>query len=110
MTLIKLNLLCPRPSRLFSLELRVATSAPRGGRTGMTTSNVPEAALTPEQWRLVETLAQSVTPSQARSEEHTSTPVTNAPLVCRLFLEKKTTHKLSHTTAPVPITTITTST
>src|SRR3546814_14100252 len=66
MTLIKLNLLCPRPSRLFSLELRVATSAPRGGRTGMTTSNVPEAALTPEQWRLVETLAQSVTPSQAR--------------------------------------------
>src|SRR3546814_3020661 len=32
----------------------------------MTTSNVPEAALTPEQWRLVETLAQSVTPSQAR--------------------------------------------
>src|SRR3546814_1410916 len=27
-----------------------------------------------------------------RSEEHTSTPVTNAHLVCRLLLEKKNTH------------------
>src|SRR3546814_10346306 len=28
-----------------------------------------------------------------RSEEHTSEPVTNAHLVCRLLLEKKKTHK-----------------
>src|SRR3546814_6513101 len=32
----------------------------------MSTSNVPESARTPEQCLLVETLAQSVTPSQAR--------------------------------------------
>src|SRR3546814_10041309 len=29
-----------------------------------------------------------------RSEEHTCTPVTNAPLVCRLLLEKKKTTQL----------------
>src|SRR3546814_8827553 len=35
----------------------------------------------------------------ARSEEHTSgTPVTNAHLVCRLLLEKKTNETTQHTT------------
>src|SRR3546814_8566985 len=33
---------------------------------------------------------------ELRSEEHTSTPVTNAHLVCRLLLEQKKTNKIQY--------------
>src|SRR3546814_2241767 len=39
-------------------------------------------------------LKQYISPGELRSEEHTSDPVTNAHLVCRLLLEKK---KTQHT-------------
>src|SRR3546814_3080738 len=53
-------------------------------------------------------------PLNMRSEEHTLTPVTNAPLVCRLLLDKKQatllSHPLSHYHSPSTSTTTSTAT